>query len=31
MKTLPVEDEVSLASFVRKGIEGEGYEIDFGV
>lgn len=28
MKILLVEDEVSLASFVRKGIESEGYEID---
>lgn len=28
MKILLVEDEVSLASFIRKGIESEGYEID---
>ncbi|GAB4018196.1 response regulator transcription factor [Spirosoma koreense] len=28
MKVLLVEDEVSLASFIRKGIESEGYEID---
>ncbi|MGA0555934.1 response regulator [Larkinella sp. VNQ87] len=28
MKILLVEDEVSLASFVKKGIESEGYEID---
>ncbi|QKZ14926.1 response regulator transcription factor [Spirosoma sp. KUDC1026] len=28
MKILLVEDEVSLASFIRKGIESEGYEVD---
>ncbi|QDK81311.1 response regulator transcription factor [Spirosoma sp. KCTC 42546] len=28
MKILLVEDEVSLASFIRKGVESEGYEID---
>lgn len=28
MKVLLVEDEVSLASFIRKGVESEGYEID---
>lgn len=28
MKILLVEDEVSLASFIRKGIESEGYEIE---
>lgn len=28
MKVLLVEDEVSLASFIRKGIESEGYEIE---
>lgn len=28
MKLLLVEDEVSLASFIRKGIESEGYELD---
>ncbi|GAB3930736.1 response regulator transcription factor [Larkinella terrae] len=28
MKLLLVEDEVSVASFIRKGVESEGYEID---
>lgn len=28
MKLLLVEDELSLASFIRKGMESEGYEID---
>ncbi|GAB3249740.1 response regulator transcription factor [Larkinella harenae] len=28
MKILLVEDELSLASFIKKGIESEGYEID---